>query len=179
MVGEALKSELLDTNAMTLACVTRRRTRRAHRVVEGVRRDRLCVLHELRKREGGRFGAQSACLPAAVLGGARTTGARERPRVEDVPHRNPRFSVAAVPRVRSARGHRHKAARSAIAPRSKHDMRSWRQNAPAVRCRCRRFGAATAWRERIEFWQGRKSRLHDRLLYTKHAGTWVRSRLAP
>lgn len=33
--------------------------------------------------------------------------------------------------------------------------------------------------ERIEFWQGRKSRLHDRLLYTKHAGTWVRSRLAP
>ena len=33
--------------------------------------------------------------------------------------------------------------------------------------------------ETIEFWQGRKSRLHDRLLYTKHAGTWVRSRLAP
>lgn len=33
--------------------------------------------------------------------------------------------------------------------------------------------------ETIEFWQGRKSRLHDRLLYTKHADTWVRSRLAP
>jgi pyridoxamine 5'-phosphate oxidase len=33
--------------------------------------------------------------------------------------------------------------------------------------------------ETIEFWQGRKSRLHDRLLYTKDAGTWVRSRLAP
>ena len=33
--------------------------------------------------------------------------------------------------------------------------------------------------ETIEFWQGRKSRLHDRLLYTTHAGTWVRSRLAP
>ena len=31
----------------------------------------------------------------------------------------------------------------------------------------------------IEFWQGRKSRLHDRLLYTKHAGGWVRTRLAP
>lgn len=34
--------------------------------------------------------------------------------------------------------------------------------------------------ERIEFWQGRKSRLHDRLLYTRQAdGSWSRSRLAP
>jgi pyridoxamine 5'-phosphate oxidase len=32
----------------------------------------------------------------------------------------------------------------------------------------------------IEFWQGRRSRLHDRLLYTRAAdGTWSRSRLAP
>lgn len=34
--------------------------------------------------------------------------------------------------------------------------------------------------ERIEFWQGRKSRLHDRLLYTRQPdGTWLRVRLAP
>ena len=32
----------------------------------------------------------------------------------------------------------------------------------------------------IEFWQGRKSRLHDRLLYTRSAdGSWRRQRLAP
>ena len=32
----------------------------------------------------------------------------------------------------------------------------------------------------IEFWQGRKSRLHDRLLYTRQAnGSWTRMRLAP
>jgi pyridoxamine 5'-phosphate oxidase len=32
----------------------------------------------------------------------------------------------------------------------------------------------------IEFWQGRPSRLHDRLLYTRQAdGSWTRSRLAP
>ncbi|MEM8582917.1 MAG: pyridoxamine 5'-phosphate oxidase [Bacteroidota bacterium] len=32
----------------------------------------------------------------------------------------------------------------------------------------------------IEFWQGRKSRLHDRLVYTKsEAGSWNRVRLAP
>ena len=30
-----------------------------------------------------------------------------------------------------------------------------------------------------EFWQGRKSRLHDRLRYRLENGTWVRERLAP
>jgi pyridoxamine 5'-phosphate oxidase len=33
--------------------------------------------------------------------------------------------------------------------------------------------------ESIEFWQGRPSRLHDRLLFTRHSGAWQRSRLAP
>jgi pyridoxine/pyridoxamine 5'-phosphate oxidase len=30
-----------------------------------------------------------------------------------------------------------------------------------------------------EFWQGRKSRLHDRLHYRQEGDTWVRERLAP
>ncbi|MDE2371564.1 MAG: pyridoxamine 5'-phosphate oxidase [Burkholderiales bacterium] len=33
--------------------------------------------------------------------------------------------------------------------------------------------------EAWEFWQGRKSRLHDRLRYRLDAGAWVRERLAP
>ena len=33
--------------------------------------------------------------------------------------------------------------------------------------------------DRIEFWQGRASRLHDRLLYTRDGGDWKRARLAP
>ena len=33
--------------------------------------------------------------------------------------------------------------------------------------------------DRWEFWQGRKSRLHDRLRYRLDGGEWVRERLAP
>src|SRR5512133_881918 len=33
--------------------------------------------------------------------------------------------------------------------------------------------------DRWEFWQGRKSRLHDRLRYRLDGGNWVRERLAP
>ena len=33
--------------------------------------------------------------------------------------------------------------------------------------------------DEIEFWQGRSNRLHDRLLYKKHADGWKRQRLAP
>ena len=33
--------------------------------------------------------------------------------------------------------------------------------------------------DRWEFWQGRKSRLHDRLRYALTGGEWVRERLAP
>lgn len=34
--------------------------------------------------------------------------------------------------------------------------------------------------ERMEFWQGRASRLHDRLLYVRQVdGSWARSRLSP
>ena len=33
--------------------------------------------------------------------------------------------------------------------------------------------------DRWEFWQGRRSRLHDRLLYSQEAQGWRRERLAP
>lgn len=33
--------------------------------------------------------------------------------------------------------------------------------------------------EEFEFWQGRESRLHDRLRYVREGGSWLRQRLAP
>lgn len=33
--------------------------------------------------------------------------------------------------------------------------------------------------DRFEFWQGRRSRLHDRLVFRDEHGAWVRERLAP
>jgi pyridoxamine 5'-phosphate oxidase len=33
--------------------------------------------------------------------------------------------------------------------------------------------------DRIEFWVGRQNRLHDRILYRRQGGRWVRSILAP
>jgi pyridoxamine 5'-phosphate oxidase len=33
--------------------------------------------------------------------------------------------------------------------------------------------------EKVEFWQGRPSRLHDRLLFTKEKNRWKKERLAP
>jgi pyridoxamine 5'-phosphate oxidase len=33
--------------------------------------------------------------------------------------------------------------------------------------------------DRWEFWQGRRSRLHDRLCYRLEGGRWLRERLAP
>jgi pyridoxamine 5'-phosphate oxidase len=33
--------------------------------------------------------------------------------------------------------------------------------------------------ERVEFWQGRRSRMHDRLQYRREGTGWVTERLAP
>ncbi|GBF49513.1 pyridoxine/pyridoxamine 5'-phosphate oxidase [Leptospira ryugenii] len=41
------------------------------------------------------------------------------------------------------------------------------------------WGAYIVYPHRLEFWQGRQGRLHDRLLYTKNNGIWERCRLSP
>lgn len=41
------------------------------------------------------------------------------------------------------------------------------------------WGGFRVYHERVEFWQGRESRLHDRLLYTRSGEGWDVSRLQP
>jgi pyridoxamine 5'-phosphate oxidase len=41
------------------------------------------------------------------------------------------------------------------------------------------WGGYTLEPDRFEFWQGRESRLHDRIFYARTADSWQRSRLAP
>lgn len=41
------------------------------------------------------------------------------------------------------------------------------------------WGGYTLLPTEIEFWQGRTSRLHDRLLYVREGGAWVKKRVSP
>jgi pyridoxamine 5'-phosphate oxidase len=41
------------------------------------------------------------------------------------------------------------------------------------------WGGYCVWPEVIEFWQGRRNRLHDRIRYTRHRDGWEIDRLAP
>lgn len=41
------------------------------------------------------------------------------------------------------------------------------------------WGGVTVRPNRMEFWQGREGRLHDRLLYLQEKDTWLKKRLSP
>ena len=41
------------------------------------------------------------------------------------------------------------------------------------------WGADRLEHKAVEFWQGRRARMHDRFLYTLHGTTWQIERLAP
>lgn len=50
---------------------------------------------------------------------------------------------------------------------------------PSLLKRPERWGGYRFLAKKIEFWQGRPSRLHDRLLFTKEKDNWIIKRLAP
>jgi pyridoxamine 5'-phosphate oxidase len=179
---EALDAELLDANAMTLATVTAQRAPAA----------RIVLLKDLDERGFVFFthyespkGDQLTVNPTACLlfywaeleRQVRITGPVERvteaesdayfssrPRDSQIAAWAARQSAAIVDRA---------ALESRVAAlRTQYEG----QNVP----RPPDWGGYRVIARQIELWQGRPSRLHDRLLYSRaEDGTWKRVRLAP
>ena len=81
---EALKSQLLDVNAMTLATASATGEPSARTVLlKGVGRTRIRLLHQLRQRERARPRREPARVAAVLLARARAAGADHRSGDED------------------------------------------------------------------------------------------------
>jgi pyridoxamine 5'-phosphate oxidase len=178
---EAMHSQLLDVNAMTLATATPSGEPSARIVLLKGFDDSGFVFFTNYESDKGR--ALDANPRASLLifwaeleRQVRITGAvtkTSREESESYFHSRPfesQVSAAASPQSR------------AVADRSEleahvEQLRAKHANGqvplPA------NWGGYRVTPERIEFWQGRKSRLHDRLLYVRQDGAWIRSRLAP
>ena len=179
--GEALKSELLDTNAMTLATASR----------DGVPSARIVLLKgfddagfvfftnyesaKARDLEGN----PQACLLlfwAALERQIRISGrVSKTPSKESETYFQSRPFESQIGAWASAQS-RSLDGRAALEARYA-ELAAKYAGGPVPLPPF--WGGYRVQPDAIEFWQGRKSRLHDRLLYTKHAGGWVRTRLAP
>jgi pyridoxamine 5'-phosphate oxidase len=65
--------------------------------------------------------------------------------------------------------------REALEAKLEEASKRWRDAPP----RPEQWGGYRLAPERLEFWQGRKDRLHDRLCYRRISGGWKIERLAP
>lgn len=179
---EALQSQLLDVNAMTLATATRAGEPSARIVLLKGADEHGFVFYTNYDSRKGRDLADNprACLLlfwAELERQVRITG-----------------SVARTPRDESDRYFHSRPIESQIGAAISKQSRpvgdrselEARYEEFAVKYKDSIVPLPAAWGgyrvapDAIEFWQGRKSRLHDRLLYTRQAdGSWSRTRLEP
>lgn len=179
---EALRAQLIDTNAMTLATASANGEPAARIVLlKGADADGFVFYTNYASAKGRDLAANPrACLLffwAELERQVRITGAVTRTTAaesEEYFHSRPYESQIGATISQQSRP---VANRSAIEARYAEFVEKYRGSIvplPAT------WGGYRVKPDTIEFWQGRTSRLHDRLLYARQAdGSWSRSRLEP
>ncbi len=178
---DALNAEIVEPNAMCLATVDEQGNPDARFVLLRGFEERGLVFYTNSQSTKGR---QLANRPYATLvfwWGALERQVRIRGRIELVSDAESDAYFATRPR-----GHQLAAW---VSPQSEPiPDRAWLENRAAEVERefeGREVPRPPYWTgyrlipDTFEFWQGRRNRLHDRLLYTRETGGWKRERLAP
>lgn len=178
--NDALAAGLPLANAMTLATVSPGGAPDARVVLlKGVERGGFVFYTNYESRKGRQLGVRSeACLVflwSQLERQVRIEGRAEKVSGQDS---DAYFATRPVGARLSARA----SAQSEVVPgrdylesRMQEEKARHGENPP----RPPRWGGYRVVPERIEFWQGRENRLHDRLLYRRDRGAWKIERLAP
>jgi pyridoxamine 5'-phosphate oxidase len=180
--AEAQQSQLLDVNAMTLATATTSGEPAARTVLlKGFDESGFVFFTNYQSAKGRELGANPrACLlmfwaelerQVRINGSVAKTSADESNAYFQSRPFESRIGAIASPQSETV------ADRAALEARFSDALAQYGTGSVPVPAH---WGGYRVTPDRIEFWQGRKSRLHDRLLYTRQAdGSWSRSRLAP
>jgi len=177
---DALAANLPLANAMTLATVTRDGAPDARAVLlKGVDNGGFVFYTNYDSRKG----RQLAARPAACLMFLWTPLERQvriEGRVEKVTAKESDAYFASRP-IGARLSARASAQSAVVASREQLEkaMQTEKQKHGDNPPRPDNWGGYRVIPARIEFWQGRENRLHDRLLYTRAQGAWRIERLAP
>ncbi|MEW6690093.1 MAG: pyridoxamine 5'-phosphate oxidase [Pseudomonadota bacterium] len=177
---DALAAGLPLANAMTLATVSETGAPDARIVLlKGVEGGGFVFYTNYESRKGRQLGARpGACL--VFFWGPLERQVRIEGSVERVSAQESDAYFATRPV--GARLSAHASAQSsAVADRAflenslENSRKKFKDNPP----RPAHWGGYRVLPQRIEFWQGRENRLHDRLLYSRRGNAWKIERLAP